>query len=246
MNKLCPNCERPLERDCDVPDCMCSAKCSCGFKGPFMRGLTEPSVPKVKPAMPYVSIDIETTGLDPESCQTLEVGAVIDDWKTPIHQLPTFQRILLHERIIGAPFALALNADLLRRIANPVPPEPGIDAPFCQPKELGYHLADWVKCHGLDPLHVQAAGKNFASFDLQFLKRLPNFTTYVNFRHRVLDPAILYYRPEDDRLPDSKTCYERAGLDPKVAHTAVEDAVAVVWLVRHGIKRLEGMRHSVK
>ena len=41
----------------------------------------------------------------------------------------------------------------------------------------------------------------------------------------------------DERLPDSKTCYERAGLDDKVAHTAVEDALAVVRLVRMGIKR---------
>ena len=52
----------------------------------------------------------------------------------------------------------------------------------------------------------------------------------------------MFYRADDDRLPDSKTCYERAGLDAKVAHTAVEDALAVVWLVRMGIKRLEGMQ----
>jgi oligoribonuclease (3'-5' exoribonuclease) len=188
--------------------------------------------------MPYVSIDIETTGLDPETCQTLEVGAVIDDWKSPINQLPTFRRILMHEQIVGTPFALALNAGLLKQIAA----DHGPDDPFCQPKELGYLLADWVKCYGLDPMDLQAAGKNFASFDMLFLKRLPNFNTFVKFRHRVLDPAILYYQPADGKLPDSKTCYERAGLDAKVAHTAVEDALAVVWLVRYGIKKLEGMK----
>ena len=48
------------------------------------------------------------------------------------------------------------------------------------------------------------------------------------------------WRPlEDDKLPDSKTCYERAGMNGKVAHTAVEDALAVVRLVRMGIKRLK-------
>ena len=40
------------------------------------------------------------------------------------------------------------------------------------------------------------------------------------------------------KLPDSKTCYERAGMNPKVAHTALEDALAVVQLVRTGVKRL--------
>jgi len=31
-------------------------------------------------------------------------------------------------------------------------------------------------------------------------------------------------------------------MDGKVAHTAVEDALAVVRLVRTGVKRLEGMK----
>ena len=83
------------------------------------------------------------------------------------------------------------------------------------------------------------AGKNFASFDRQFLKRLPRFEQVVKLSHRTIDPAILFFRLDDDRLPDSKTCYERAGLDNKVAHTAVEDALAVVRLVQLGIKRLE-------
>jgi len=39
----------------------------------------------------YVSLDIETTGLNPENCQVLEIGAVIDDGTTPIEDCPTFQ-----------------------------------------------------------------------------------------------------------------------------------------------------------
>ena len=44
--------------------------------------------------------------------------------------------------------------------------------------------------------------------------------------------------PTDDKLPNSKTCYERAGIGGKVAHTALEDALAVVQLIRAGVKRL--------
>ena len=56
-------------------------------------------------------------------------------------------------------------------------------------------------------------------------------------RH-ITDCATEWLR-DDEKLPDSKTCYERAGMDPKVAHTALEDALAVVQLVRTGVKRLK-------
>ena len=42
--------------------------------------------------MKYISIDIETTGLDPENCQILSIGAVIEDTlnQLPFEELPTF------------------------------------------------------------------------------------------------------------------------------------------------------------
>ena len=57
----------------------------------------EPRLPDPKPALPYVSIDIETTGLDPETCQTLEIGAVFDNWTLPIRELPTFHCYVVHQ-----------------------------------------------------------------------------------------------------------------------------------------------------
>ena len=55
------------------------------------------------PKMPYVSIDIETTGLDPDTCQILEIGAVWDDWTKPIDQLPTYRRLVVHSEYRGTP-----------------------------------------------------------------------------------------------------------------------------------------------
>ena len=238
MRKLCPNCEEMLKPTVNPEVGQCSG---CGWSGHYWRAAKEPSLPVTPPKLSYVSIDIETTGLDLATCQTLEVGAVIDDWKTPIDELQRFRRVLLYQTVTGNPYAMALNAGLLKQIASP--PQPCTDGEFCQPEELGGEFAEWIKANGLDPLSLQAAGKNFASFDMQFLSRVPRFNEHVRFRHRILDPAILYWRPlEDERLPDSKTCYERAGLDNKVAHTAVEDALAVVRLVRLGIKRLKGMQ----
>jgi len=299
VKKLCPNCDELLKPTENPEVGRCAG---CGWTGHYWRAAKEPALLETPPKMPYGSIDLETTGLDPATCQTLEVGAVIDDWKTPIDQRPRFRRVRIYDNVSGNPYPMALNASLLKSIANapkatPQPPHHpvatwaekcAIDRPldsavvtlainnqpinwwnvpnkllaggfhpairdglidlaanppgtscFCKPDELARLFCDWLVAYSLDPASVQAAGKNFASFDMQFLYRLPGFAGLVKFRHRVLDPAILYWRPlQDERLPDSKTCYERAGIDGKVAHTAVEDALAVVQLVRMGIKRL--------
>jgi len=230
MKKLCPNCEELLKVAADSAAAYCSG---CGWSGPVWEGRREPSLPAIAPKMPYLSIDIETTGLDPETCQILEIGAVWEDWTCTLTDLPRFHCYVVHKQIVGQPFALALNADTLRRIANPQETEGN----FLSPGEVADKMAAWLaRCGAAET--VTPAGKNFASFDRQFLKRLPDFETKVRLHHRTLDPALLFWLPTDEKLPDSKTCYERAGMDPKVAHTALEDALAVVRLIRTGIKHL--------
>ena len=233
MRKLCPNCEELLKPTSNPEVGQCSG---CGWSGHYWRAAKEPSLPTTLPKMPYLSIDIETTGLDPETCQILEIGAIYDDWTKPIDTLPIYRRLVLHKEYRGNAYALALNANLLKRLSGQREPW------FLDPEQVVDDFATWLRenCGWDGQAALTPAGKNFASFDRQFLKRLPGFEQVVKLHHRTLDPAILFWRPEDEKLPDSKTCYERAGLDNKVAHTAVEDALAVVRLVRLGIKRLRG------
>jgi len=232
VRKLCPNCEELLRPTSNPEVGQCSG---CGWTGHYWRAAKEPALPIVTPNLRYVSIDIETTGLDPETCQILEIGAVWDDWTKPIHELPVYHRLVAHEEYRGNAYALALNAALLKRLSGEREPW------FLDPDQVADDFATWLKVCGWDgQTALTPAGKNFASFDRQFLRRLPRFEQVVKLHHRTLDPAVLFWRPEDEKLPDSKTCYERAGLDNKVAHTAVEDALAVVRLVRLGIKRLKG------
>jgi hypothetical protein len=81
---------------------------------------------------------------------------------------------------------------------------------------------------------ISIAGKNVGMFDMPFLnKKLKKRWGDITILHRVIDPAILYYMPGDKNLPDSATCLERAGMAGEVAHTALEDAIMVVKLVRH-------------
>lgn len=191
---------------------------------------------------PYVSIDLETTGLDPDVCQILEFGAVIDDWHTPIENLPQFHYYVLPRRrvrgqmyLTGSPFALALNAKILKIIDST-----HFETEARPEKNLGARFADWLAQHKVDPLHVTAAGKNFASFDLQFLNSVAHFSKYVNFKHRTIDPALFYWRPDiDSCLPNTAECLKRAGFNSHVAHTAIEDCISIIQLIRRGIEKCQ-------
>lgn len=186
---------------------------------------------------PYVSIDIETTDTDYDWGQVLEFGAVIDDWVTPIEKLPRFHAYLVHDRIQGAPKALAMNAKILDRIADRDKDECA-HYTFIEPKNLAGMFEFWAKAWGAfgsggSGQSLIPAGKNFQGFDRPFLKKLERFGR-VNMLHRCIDPSMLYWNPAKDQQPPStKECYERAGITDEVAHTAVEDAIGIIKLIRH-------------
>lgn len=68
--------------------------------------------------MKYLSIDIETTGLNPENHQILSVGVVVEDTtkKLPFNEIPKFHCAIVLEEITGELFALNLNKDLIQTI----------------------------------------------------------------------------------------------------------------------------------
>jgi len=70
--------------------------------------------------MRYASIDIETTGLDPQTCQILSIGAVIEDTNNllPFSELPRFHGVIKCENISGSIFAINLNKDLIEAIKD--------------------------------------------------------------------------------------------------------------------------------
>jgi oligoribonuclease (3'-5' exoribonuclease) len=188
--------------------------------------------------MLYVSIDIETTGLDPETCDVVEFAATLADttgnyvgefgerWS-----VPTFHRYVVQQTYRGEPYALSMHAAIFRKISV------GQEGPeeFCYPATLGHEFRCWLREHGVSG-RVFVAGKNFSSFDLQFLKKLPGFKGL--FHHRTLDPVMLYFDPKmDEELPDLATCKARAGLPATVAHTALEDALDVVKVLTAAFNR---------
>jgi oligoribonuclease (3'-5' exoribonuclease) len=183
---------------------------------------------------PYISIDIETTGLDSEKCQVIEIGMVVEtDWRTPIEQLPACSFLVDPGTIIGEPFALQLNAQILREIAECRRTGSGnwTDTEGAVQKMFNFMRAYFPYTHA--QLHFVAAGKNYGSFDARFLERLPNWKAWMKPHHRPLDPGGMYFDARiDDSVPGTEECMRRAGFDPDVKHRAEEDARNVVRLIR--------------
>jgi len=190
--------------------------------------------------MRYVSIDLEMSGPDPLRHQVLELAAVVEDTRrtaaTPLAELPAFRRALRHPEICGTAGALALNAGLLRELAD----KSKQDAPdICRPEEVLPQLREFLLANGFRPdkkdrLSVVMAGKNVATFDLLFLRELPGWGTLVKAEPATLDPAVFYLNwHKDSRLPTMLICQARAGSPtPHVAHEALADALEVVRLLR--------------
>lgn len=70
--------------------------------------------------MIYVSIDIETSGLDHEKNCILSIGAIIEDTqkKLPYEECPKFNAVILQREIVGSPRALTMNKGLIAMIGE--------------------------------------------------------------------------------------------------------------------------------
>ena len=189
--------------------------------------------------MKYCSIDLEMTGLHPETCDILEMGVVLDDLSNPvpIDELPTFHCYFLpmHEggTYHGEPFAISMHPTILRRISAR---ESGYD--YISPKKIGNTLKKFLTKHGYieekGKVTINAAGKNFANCDLRFIEMQTDIPKHVHIRHTILDPGPMYVTKDDDAIPGLGECLRRAGfIDNVVSHTAVADAIDVVKVIRY-------------
>lgn len=185
--------------------------------------------------MKYISIDLETTGVDPEENQILEFGAVIEDTNNPLplDELPQFQVYIDNGDLIhGNMFALQMNHKILKRIATK---EEGYT--YIEPEDLGEMFYGFLQDNGFEAknekITINVAGKNFGSFDLQFLNNCPYFNDDIHIRQRIIDPANFYINWETDtKLPTLEECKEKAGCGGELTHNAVDDAMDVIKTLR--------------
>jgi DNA polymerase III epsilon subunit-like protein len=219
--------------------------------------------------MKYISIDIETTGLDPEKNKIISVAAIIEDTenKLPFDECPKFNVAVLQNELIGSARAITINKQLISDIADyqdaNIETRKLIDSEseykFVTEDEVAKNFYWWLDENGLGnglnengghstivdgkikpvingstrPITINVAGKNFATFDMLFLKQLPWWQKLIKIRQRVLDPAILVVDWKNDTsLPNLKQCKERTGIEGIVTHNALEDAWDVIEVMR--------------
>jgi len=198
--------------------------------------------------MKFLSLDIETTGLDRDLDQVIEFGAIIEDTNNQLsfEEIPKFHAIIKHKRYSGSAFAINMNQRIFKILADRVlirneeeKNQYDLKHNICSVHELARDFYNWVY-HELktgvgynESIVATVAGKNYNGFDGQFLSRIPEWNDLFRFKHRVLDPATLYWNPAlDTELPSLDECLKRAGIDEFVSHNAVEDAWQVIRVLR--------------
>jgi len=186
--------------------------------------------------MKYLSIDIETTGLDPERHQILEFAAIFEDSEKQLsfEELPKFHAYFSYNELIGEPYALQLNQDILRIISGllELPEEAKIYHRIMDEfNPFEDHFFIWItELFGEE--NATVAGNNFGQFDYQFLRR--NFPSLVDcFYHRFLDPGSMLVGYDSDRIPNLEQCLEMCEMEPTNLHTAIGDAWDVIRLIRY-------------
>ena len=191
--------------------------------------------------MKYLSIDLETTGVDERNSNVVEFGAVIFDLdkkqtRQELEALPTFHTYVspptgTDETYIGQPYALSMHPTIFRRIATR---EKGYE--YTCPKNVEQKFYKFLIDNGFekslkdDKIHITAAGKNFGVFDMRFINHCLGFGNLIRIRHRIIDVGTVYFDPTRDATPpNTEECKKRAGIsNTTVAHTAVADALDVI------------------
>lgn len=178
--------------------------------------------------MKYISIDIETSGLDPENNQILSIGAIIEDTTTklPFDKIPKFHAAIKRENLTGSLFAINMNAKLIETIVqyqtahdqdekNDLVQMTGMQ--FFHEDEIVQEFYYWLYENGIverDPdfLNQQVVIRNGKTYPSFTMKIKPVHFTPAGKNFGTFDKLFL------ERLPRWKQCIKMRNriLDPAI------------------------------
>jgi DNA polymerase III alpha subunit (gram-positive type) len=181
--------------------------------------------------MKVVSIDIETTGLDPNVNDVIQFGACIFDLNDEFNRssCQQFLRYIWCQDSVWSPQAVIMNADIAKDMMQK---RSTGDESVIEPGDLMGDFKYWLSNRGMPTTKgITVAGKNFMGFDQRFLlNRIPNWSE-LRIKQRSIDIASHFWEPGDAELPTLQTCLDRAKISRNVDHTALSDALDVAQLV---------------
>lgn len=179
--------------------------------------------------MKYFSIDLETTGLDPEKDQVLMFSGIVEDTEKllPLNELPHITFIIDYERIEGHPFALHMNAWILKLMKDKEQTRYPV---YSSKGRFKSELVSFLTEHfGAEAITL--AGKNVGNFDWQFIKKWFG-ETGIRIRHKMIDPGSVFFNSKEKALFSLPEIKGLCGLDESVTHDAYDDALDVIKVLR--------------
>jgi oligoribonuclease (3'-5' exoribonuclease) len=205
---------------------------------------------------PYLSLDIETTGLQDEDfikdrLEVLEIAYVGETWDKPIAQLPCASFVLdVAPYQYSEPFAMEMHAKngLLAQINDKNFPKTSVEDAFKKFYEAVLYLSElcykW-DLENTDPAwatrKVCIGGKNAAAFDIPvlllfFLRRGVDKKALLHLKkhihHRNMDAGSAYFAHFRGTIPSMPDINKLTGRN-QVSHRALDDAFDVVYANRH-------------
>jgi len=186
--------------------------------------------------MQYISLNVQTTGLDPDKHQILELAAIAEDTTEDvnINELPLFHAYIKRDNYIGSAEGLSLNIETLKYLASDNLKD------LWDERCLAEELFRWM-CNNIgsasycfEDNEITLAGKNIGSFDYQFLKKLPDSERLIySISHNFIDPTMLYMDFKNDIcLPSTRVCWSKLKLPYVCNFKAVDVAKSTIGLLR--------------
>jgi oligoribonuclease (3'-5' exoribonuclease) len=193
--------------------------------------------------MKFISLDLETTGLNPSTDQIIQFAAIMVDTEQPMEMWPAINLLVHHERYAGEAFALQMNQKILHKIATAKDfdfvvgnsPQAGFmlgSSPFPEPKHvyvesLWLTYSSFIHHYTNIPISRQKnvyAGFNIGCFDMQFL--FNHISQSWGNHHRYLEVSPLYMgmKKNNNKVPSSSEVV-RDLLGEEVSHDALQDAL---------------------
>ncbi len=199
----------------------------------------------MKKLQPYFAIDIETTGLDVDTSQILEIGCVFDDWVQEIGDLPRFSVLTAEPVITGSIQALSMNKEIINAIKmkaiedvpdNSTAVSRLVD--FIHSVTIKHHNKTTTKIEDeVMSFTINLAGKNIGMFDLKFLekcgfsKKLKRLPDSIKYRHRLMDVGSMYFY-KFGYVPNLSEINVLLTGNGFVSHGAIPDCLDVVHAIR--------------
>lgn len=185
---------------------------------------------------PYVALDIESTGIEPNA-QVLQIAMIFDDLTTPIEYLQAHSFLIDNsdELYTGKlePVGLAMNAWIYKEITS----GKSKHKVFKTGEAKGHFHKLLLQFHELSkPKNITFAGKNIQGFDIYHLRK-NGFIGGINnhlVSHRMIDTGSLYL-PDFGYVPSQGEINKLIGRKA-VSHDAYDDAIDVVCAIRHKLK----------